>query len=55
MLDIVASYHRMQFQGKRIQTQENSKKLHFGPDLGLLGRQFSFFKNLALQVTRYYG
>ena len=52
MLDIVASYHHMQFQGKRIQTQENSKKLHFGPDLGLLGpnsgRQFSFFKNLGL-------
>ena len=34
MLDILGSYHRIQFQGKRmIQTQENSKKTHFGPDL----------------------
>ena len=40
-----------------IQTQENGKKLHFGPDLGPLrpnsGRQFFFFKNLALSATRY--
>ena len=47
MLDIVASYHCMQFQGKRIiQTQENGKKTYLGPDLGPLrknsGRQFSF-------------
>ena len=34
MLDIVASYHCMQFQGKQmIQTQENDEKPHFGPDL----------------------
>ena len=55
---IVGSYTCMQFQGKRmIQTQENGKKPHFGPDLGLLGpnsgRQFFFLKNLLLLVTRY--
>ena len=38
MLDIVASYHCMQFQGKRmIQTQENGEKPHFRPNLGSLG------------------
>ena len=38
MLDFVASYHHMQFQGKiMIQTQENGKKPHFGPHLGLMG------------------
>ena len=38
MLKIVASYHQIQFQGKRvIQTQENGKKkTHFGSDLGPL-------------------
>ena len=45
MLDIVTSYYRMQFQGKpMIQTQENGKKPHFGPDLVPFnpssGRQF---------------
>ena len=36
MLDIVASYHFMQFHGKlMIQTQENGEKPHFGPNLGL--------------------
>ena len=60
MLEIVASYHCMQFQGKpMIQTQENGEKLHFGPDLGQLfsnlGRQFFFFKNVASSVKRYYG
>ena len=31
-------YHRIQFQGRLlIQTQENDKKPHFGPDLGPLG------------------
>ena len=45
VLDIVASYHRMQFEGKPIiQTQEKDEKPHFGPDLGLLGRQNSFPK-----------
>ena len=40
MLDIVASYHRIQFQGKlMIQTQENDKQPVLGPDLGT----FSFF------------
>ena len=38
MLDIVTSCHCIQFQGKLIiQTQENGKKPHFGPDLVLLG------------------
>ena len=45
MLDIVASYHCMQFQGKlMIQTQETGKKPHFDPDLDPLapnlGQQF---------------
>ena len=49
MLDIIASYHCMKFQGKlMIQTQENGKKLDFGPNLGLLdpnsGDQFCFSK-----------
>ena len=38
MLEIVASYHCMQFQQQlMIQTQENGGKLHFEPDLGPLG------------------
>ena len=40
------------------QIQENSKKTHFGPDLGLLdqnsGLQF-FSKDLASSVTLYHG
>ena len=60
MLNIVASYHYMQFQGRlMILTQENGEKPHCGPDLGPLGtnlvRKISFFKNLALSVTRYHG
>ena len=59
MLDVIASYHCMQFQGKlMILTHENSKKSHFGPGLGPLVpnlcHQF-FFKNLASSVTRYHG
>ena len=42
MLDIVASYHCMQFRGKLInQTCENSKKPSFGPDFGPFGPNFS--------------
>ena len=38
MLEVVASYHCIQFQEKlMIQTQENGKKLYFTPDLGPLG------------------
>ena len=38
MLDIVASYHCMWFQGKLMnQTWENSKKPSFGPDFGPFG------------------
>ena len=49
MLDIEASYHCMQFQGKTmIQTQLNDEKPHFGPNLGPLGltsgHQFFFFQ-----------
>ena len=56
MLDIVASYHCMQFQGKcKIQTKENGEKLYFGPDLGQLGtnsgRHFFFFLNLTSTVS----
>ena len=39
LLDVrhFASYHFIQYQGKAmIQTQENGKKPHFGPDLGQL-------------------
>ena len=49
MLDIVANYPCMQFQGKHmIQTHTNGEKLHFGPDLDPLdpnsSRQFFFSK-----------
>ena len=38
MLDIVASYHCMQFRGKPIlQTQENGEKPYFVSNLGPLG------------------
>ena len=46
MLDIVASYHHIQFQGKlMIQAQENDKKPHFESDLGFIGPKLepSFF------------
>ena len=49
MLDINASYHRIQCQGKlMIQTEENGEKPHFWPDLGLLGQNSGsqvFFQN----------
>ena len=49
MLDTVANYHCIQFQGKlMIQTQENDEKPHFGSPN-------SFLKNLASPVTRYHG
>ena len=58
MLDIVASYHCMQFQGKlKNQTWENSKKPSFGPEFGPfcpnLGHQFFFSKTWL--VARYHG
>ena len=38
MLDIVASYHCIQYQGKLItQTQKNGEKPHFEPDISPLG------------------
>ena len=45
MLDIVASHHCMQVQGKLMnKTWENGKKTSFGPDFGLnSGCQFFFF------------
>ena len=58
MLDIVASYHCIQFQGKlMIQTQENDKKTHLRPDLGWLdpnlGRQV-FLITLYLNIVLSY-
>ena len=59
MLEIVASYHCMQFEEKpMIQTQENDKKPHSGPNLGQLNQIWTaifFFLNLASLVTRYHG
>ena len=58
MLDIVASYHYMQFQGNLLnETWENGKKPSFGHDFGPFGQNsgrqffylFIFFKNLARQ------
>ena len=44
MLDIVASYHCMQFQTKlMIQTWENSKKTNFRPDFGPFGSKFGLW------------
>ena len=43
MLNIVANHHCMQFQGKiMIQTQENGRKPHFGPDLSDLCQIYLF-------------
>ena len=57
MLDILASYPCMQFQGKS-KLNKMVKKPHFGSDLGPLvpnsGSQFFFFKDFALSVTRYH-
>ena len=59
MLDLVASYCRIQFQGKpRIQARENAKNFHFGHDLvhwAQIRAANFFFKNLALSVTTYHG
>ena len=60
MLDTVASYYRIRFQGKLInQTWEKGKKINFGPDFDPLGQnsghQFFSLKNLASSVTRYHG
>ena len=63
MLDIVASYHCMQFEGKlKNQTWENGEKKpsfgsNFGPSRPNSLHQFSFFfffKNLASSVFRYH-
>ena len=41
MLDIVASYHFMQLQGKLIKlTEENGKKTYFRPDFCSFGPKF---------------
>ena len=62
MLDIVASYHCMQFQRKLLnQNWENYKKSSFGPDFGPFGPNsatnffFFFLKNLTSWFTRYHG
>ena len=62
MLDLVVSYHFMQFQGRLInQTWKNGKKPSFGPYFGPFGTNLDcqilfvcFFNNLALSVTGYY-
>ena len=59
MVDIIASYHRIQFEGKfMIQTQENDEKPHFGSYLRPLPQiraaNFLFF-SLSLSVSRYHG
>ena len=59
LLEIVASYLRIQFQGKLIiQTQENGEKPHFGPDSGPLdpnlGQQL-FFQKSGFLVIRCHG
>ena len=46
MLDIVANYHRIQFQGKcMIQTQKNGEKPRFGPGLQFFFQKFGFFSH----------
>ena len=60
MLNIVASYHCMQFQKKlMIQTQENGKKNSFWASFRPLAPKFGsrnfFLKNLASSITRYHG
>ena len=51
-LDILLSYHPIQFKGKLMnQTWENGKKPHFGPDFGLFWSKFGtqkFFVGLPL-------
>ena len=50
MLEIVASYHSIQFQGELInQTRENSKKPSFGPNFGPdMGHQNFFQKSSSV-------
>ena len=57
MLDIVASYHCIQFQGKRmIQIQENGKIPHSGPNSGPLGPnsdgQYVFIKLVVRHCSK---
>ena len=58
MLEIVADYHYMQFQGKYMtQTQENGEKPCFGSDLGSLDPNsdyhflFYFFSKIWLRQS----
>ena len=54
MLDIVASYHCIQFQGEiMIHTKENGQKPHFRPDLDLLGQNLGSQKNVYKLVVRH--
>ena len=52
LVDIVPSYHLMQFRGKLInQTWENGKKPNFGPEFGPFWPKFSpqkFFRGFYL-------
>ena len=51
-LDIVASYHCMEFQGKLMnQSLENGEKSNFGPDFGSFGPNLgpqNFFRGFYL-------
>ena len=56
MLDIVASYHCMQFQENLMkQMSENGKRPSFKPNFALNSGHHFFLKNLALSITRYHG
>ena len=61
MVDIIASYHRIQFEGKFMIQTQNDEKHHFGSYLGPLPQIRAanffifFFRNLALSVSRYHG
>ena len=51
MLDIVASYHCMQLQGKlKNQTRENGKKTSFRPDFGPFGPKLLFMNVTLLKA-----
>ena len=54
MLDIIANYHYMQFQGKLMnQTWENSKKIALGPILAQIWTARIFFQKSGF-VSRWY-
>ena len=55
MLDIFASYHRIQFWGNLIaQTLKNGKKTHFRPDLDQIWVAELFFTKLVVDIVPSY-